>query len=112
MPSNQHETPSADALDAAVDRQYNELRDMIGCGDSYTDQRVVEATITDLVTAVEARAVARAERVCEWRYVEEDIGLWGGACGTEWQFLADGPADNKMNHCPHCGGRVRVVEAE
>jgi hypothetical protein len=105
MPSNQPETPTPDALDAAVEeamwqvvRQYPASYD----GD----------LVYALIAAVEARAVARERaRECAWRYVEEDIGLWGGACGTEWQFLADGPADNKMNHCPQCGGRVRVVES-
>jgi hypothetical protein len=96
------ETPTPDALDAAVDRQYNELRDMIGCGDSYTDQRVVEATITDLVTAVEARAVARAERVCEWRIRHDH---WALGCQPERRNVFE-----RHDYCGYCGGRVRVVE--
>jgi Lar family restriction alleviation protein len=104
----QPETPTPDALDAAVDRQYNELRDMIGCGDSYTDQRVVEATITALVTAVEARAVARERaRECAWTPAKSGVKN-RKVTGCHNIITCDYPITVR---CDFCGGRVRVESA-
>jgi hypothetical protein len=40
----------------------------------------------------------------------DDWGVWEcSKCGIAWNLEADGPAENHMNFCPHCGRRITFV---
>ena len=43
---------------------------------------------------------------CQW--VEDDDGVYFGACGIAWEFLAGTPADNKCWYCMRCGKRIEA----
>ena len=44
---------------------------------------------------------------CKW--VRDDYTCsWDGSCGVKWDFMNDGPLENKMNYCPRCGKKVEV----
>lgn len=45
--------------------------------------------------------------VCTW--TEDEDGIWHGTCGTMWEFINDGPVENKVNHCHRCGQPVIPV---
>ena len=103
-------TPATDALGAAVEEARDVLLlrqvDYRQAAKGYEvsgASRSLSAATDALVAAVEARAVARAERVCEWEYNAAD--------GPSYQFKCGG-AQYRLgipNYCPDCGGRVRVV---
>ena len=44
---------------------------------------------------------------CKW-IQDEHNGSWDGGCGVKWDFMNDGPLENKMNYCPRCGKKVEV----
>ena len=48
--------------------------------------------------------------VCCWREDDADCGVWVGDCGVAWQFMSDGPHENRTNFCPRCGRRLRIVD--
>ena len=33
-------------------------------------------------------------------------------CPMAWQFIADGPKENKMNYCPECGRKIIAMEGD
>jgi hypothetical protein len=114
MPSNQPETTTPDALDAAVAKARNAL--LVSCGkfrnahnilELVETSKVVEDATAALVAAVEARAVARERgRECVWTENERTVD-------TVWEYrtaCGGGSDDTGGDYCQHCGGRVRVVE--
>ena len=114
MPSNQPETPTTDALDAAVESSRRLLVYVVENGTTpvaltYTE---LAGRIAALVAAVEARAVARTERVCEWRISTEEDGSQGWDTGCD-SFVAPRSYEKVEKghpYCQRCGGRVRVEE--
>ena len=113
MPSNQPETPTPDALDAAVEEARARVRDWTphdgDRGWLPTTNGIVDADLAALIAAVEARAVARAERVCEWRREPYHEGYYiVAACEGHTAMMR---LDIRFVFCPVCGGRVRVESA-
>ena len=107
MPSNQPETPTTDALDAAVEKARVRVRDVVVAW--WDSNRVPETRVAEaeraLVAAVEARAVARAERVCVWSAITaHSIETWESGCGV----VTHSTSKPAPRFCQHCGGRVRV----
>lgn len=51
--------------------------------------------------------LAKPLPVCVWTYEPLD-DAWDSACGEKWQFLADGPVENKVRFCHGCGRPVKV----
>lgn len=43
---------------------------------------------------------------CEWH--TDDDGMWHTSCGRTWEFINDGPAENRMHYCMGCGRKVDV----
>jgi hypothetical protein len=97
----QPETPSADALDAAVEEAKKELLFWVGFAGSNGYVKV-----DALVAAVEARAVARAERVCAWE--EGEARHYATECGEALSFGGPPLENPPEKFCSFCGGRVRV----
>jgi hypothetical protein len=54
-------------------------------------------------------APAPEGEMCEWT---DDPSGWQTGCGRDWQFIDDGPVENRMDYCMGCGKRVRVVASE
>jgi rRNA maturation protein Nop10 len=102
MPSNQPETPTPDALDAAVEEARERVGHWITRG--YADLSSYEhAAINALVAAVEASAVARErQRECVW--TQRGTASWNTQCG---EYII---ATFRSARCDECGGRVRVVD--
>lgn len=44
---------------------------------------------------------------CSWEETED--GQWVTSCRREWEFTHDGPVENGVRFCFHCG---RSVEAK
>jgi len=44
---------------------------------------------------------------CVWR--ENEDGLWDTSCGREWEFIDDGPKENRVKFCIECGQPVQSV---
>lgn len=56
-----------------------------------------------------AEAIADAEKVCEWKPVEEDdISHWESTCGQSWsRWIQDEPATSGNHiYCPYCGHKI------
>jgi DNA-directed RNA polymerase subunit RPC12/RpoP len=52
------------------------------------------------------------DRICQWTDDHDDYSnLWATECGNTWEFINDGPIENKTKCCPYCGGRI-VVEVK
>jgi DNA-directed RNA polymerase subunit RPC12/RpoP len=52
------------------------------------------------------------DRICQWTDEQDDYSnLWATECGHTWEFMNDGPTENKTKFCPYCGGRI-VVEVK
>jgi hypothetical protein len=54
-------------------------------------------------------ATSPEDGTCEWT---DDPSGWQTGCGRDWQFIDDGPVENRMDYCMGCGKRVRVVASE
>jgi hypothetical protein len=52
-------------------------------------------------------ALASAQAACVW--TEDSDGQWNSGCGRTWEFIDDGPAENRMDFCHGCGHPVRAV---
>lgn len=50
------------------------------------------------------RAPASGE--CEW--CQNGDGYWDTGCSNAFEFIADGPEENKFSYCPYCSRKVRV----
>jgi hypothetical protein len=105
MPSNQPETPTPDALDAAVEREVERI-----ARDAF-DYSCQSLDFNALIAAVEARAVARAmARECVWTRKSTALSrtldgyLYHPCGGNKYRLQAN------TAHCEYCGGRVRVVD--
>lgn len=49
---------------------------------------------------------------CKWTldpYPDEEI--WESECGQSWSFITDGPVENNVRFCHHCGRPVAIVHA-
>lgn len=58
--------------------------------------------------------MARKQRLvaphCRWQEkMGPDEDFWQTACGQAWVFLEDGPAENGVKFCHHCGRPVKAV---
>jgi hypothetical protein len=60
----------------------------------------------ELEALVQACAASSVETECLWS--EDDDGLWQTACGREWQFIDDGPIENRLHFCIQCGKHVAL----
>lgn len=45
---------------------------------------------------------------CEWK--QDDDGIWHTQCGRSFEFIDDGPTENKFRFCCYCG--AELVERE
>jgi hypothetical protein len=105
MPSNQPETPTPDALDAAVEEA---RMNVVAWGpDPARDSRSVAMgeEMDALIAAVEARAVARERgRECVWTPAKSGVKN-RKVTGCHNIITCDYPITVR---CDFCGGRVRV----
>ena len=47
---------------------------------------------------------------CLWVYdVVFDCGNWETQCGEMFEFVTDGPVENKFKFCPYCGGELELT---
>ncbi len=46
---------------------------------------------------------------CEW--FDDDDG-WHSGCGFSWEFIYDGPKENSLKFCMHCGKPVVIAAIE
>lgn len=53
---------------------------------------------------------AATSGVCGWDLDDHDFQFWRSTCGERWDFGSVGLADNRLNYCPHCGGRVHKIQ--
>lgn len=44
---------------------------------------------------------------CDWR--EDENGAWQTECKHLFEFINDGPEENKFKFCPFCGGALFFV---
>jgi hypothetical protein len=51
----------------------------------------------------------RGDLPCRWRQ-DADSGSWDTDCGGKFEFIDDGPAENKMRFCPYCGKPLKEVK--
>jgi hypothetical protein len=63
----------------------------------------------DVSAQANGAAPAPEGETCEWT---DDPSGWQTGCGRDWQFIDDGPVENRMDYCMGCGKRVRVVASE
>jgi hypothetical protein len=105
MPSNQPETPTTDALDAAVEALLAAIP-----GPPPNEAWDLREPIAALIAAVEARAVARERaRECVWTRKSTALSrtldgyLYHPCGGNKYRLQAN------TAHCEYCGGRVRVA---
>jgi hypothetical protein len=56
-----------------------------------------------------ADALRAAAATCEWT---DDPSGWQTSCGRDWQFIDDGPIENRMDYCHGCGRRVVVSKGQ
>ena len=74
------------------------------------DRYAPPAYVTEtLARACLAGADALRRGTCEWT---DDPSGWQTGCGREWQFINDGPVENRMDYCMGCGKRVVVAPTE
>lgn len=81
------------------------------CEIASLDQQIVCYLIADCMTM---RAFHDAHEVagsrlsdCHWQQ-DADSGAWQTDCGVTFEFIDDGPAENEMHFCYHCGKRLVV----
>lgn len=72
-----------------------------------TDPAVI-AAIRQLCADWLAAEGVVANRVCRWEY-QEHTCHWDGACGIAWTMIDGGLAENHVNYCPRCGGKIEVT---
>ena len=53
---------------------------------------------------------SKSEEVCEWTLIDEDFNAYDTSCKSPWCLESGTPGDNKMNYCPYCGRKIKVVE--
>lgn len=51
---------------------------------------------------------ARSGKVGRCTWTEDADGVWHTECGEAWTFECDGPKENRVTFCHHCGRRVKV----
>lgn len=67
--------------------------------------------VVSLLNDLQQRLAEAESRTCEWQEDSDpDNNLWDGECGAVWEFIADGPIENKCNFCPECGGKLVISE--
>lgn len=64
-----------------------------------------------MVDAIKSAPAATPTDTCEWTS-DEDDSSWQTSCGRDWQFIDDGPVENKMQFCMGCGKPVSVQPKE
>jgi len=47
---------------------------------------------------------------CEWKYVDDDWGIYETQCDHAYCFEAGDLKENNYTYCPACGRRVKEVE--
>jgi hypothetical protein len=104
MPSNQPETPTPDALDAAVEEAVQSTLSRFY--PRRERQKFRNACLLPLIAAVEARAVARERgRECAWTPAKSGVKN-RKVTGCHNIITCDYPITVR---CDFCGGRVRVA---
>jgi hypothetical protein len=51
-------------------------------------------------------------KTCTWTLDDDESGTWASSCGELWSFIDDGPDENRVSYCHHCGGKVVKGESE
>ncbi len=89
-------------LEELCNAQQETMRELWAQNETLTDTRAELA---------QARAeLAQAMKPCTWTLEDDDSGTWEGSCRTAWTFIDDGPAENGLHFCPHCGHPVVIVD--
>jgi len=52
--------------------------------------------------------VLKMAEPCTW--TQDMDGQWSTACGRCWEFINDGPKENRTDFCHGCGHPVRAVD--
>lgn len=50
----------------------------------------------------------KPKRHCRWKW-DEYQEYWTTGCGHDWCFKQDGPTENGMRYCHHCGKPIRLA---
>jgi hypothetical protein len=103
------------ALTAENERLKNLVTLLQGNPQEYFMRWMTVKNERDALTA-ERDALLEAEeagQTCTWK--PDSVGYewgncWESQCGLSWSFIDDGPAENNMNFCPFCGGRLVIAE--
>ena len=53
---------------------------------------------------------AEVERECAWTVDENGLFITG--CDNLWEFMEDGPKENRTPFCPYCGGKIALSDTE
>jgi len=51
-----------------------------------------------------------AQGACKWARTED--GQWETDCGHTFEFMHDGPAENRAIYCQYCGRKIEAVKWE
>lgn len=71
----------------------------------------LEEHLASMIEELKQRLAAPESRICKWQEDSDpDNNFWDGECGAVWEFIADGPIENKCNFCPECGGKLVISE--
>jgi hypothetical protein len=46
---------------------------------------------------------------CDWKYDDID-DFYQGSCGVTWSLCEGTLEENKMNFCPQCGKKIKLVK--
>lgn len=67
-----------------------------------------KAKYDELQSEYAAAGAAPATKVpeCRWSLDDDESNTWMSSCGELWAFVDDGPVENRVTFCHHCGGTV------
>lgn len=43
-------------------------------------------------------------KTCKW--TQDEDGFYDTECGNKWEFMYDGPKENKVVFCMYCGKKI------
>lgn len=56
------------------------------------------------------RKLLNSPDYCKWEH-DQIYDMWDTDCEQAFQFISDGPKENKFGFCPYCGRRI-IIEKE
>jgi len=62
-----------------------------------------------MTTQTELEKRLQEHKQCKWTYDPSSYS-WNTSCKNKFQFLEDGPVENKFAYCSYCGGRIDLEE--